>query len=152
MDAWLLGPGFLGTKGTLGPDLSLVLSVLAAVLMIVGWRLAVGGRYEVHRRLQTGAVIVNAVPVVVWMFRSFWRFVVPGLPGNLTRGSYALTTVHAIVGALGVAVGVYLIVRGGEIMRAGARGKDVKTVMRAAFVLYMAGTALGVALYAVLYG
>lgn len=152
MDDFLLGPGFLGTKGTLGPDLSLVLSLLAAALLTVGWRLAAGGRYEVHRWVQTSAVIVNAVPVAIWMVRSFVQYVVPGLPGNLSRGSYTLTSVHAVVGAVGMVMGVYLVLRGREIMREGGRGGDFKRVMRFAYALYMAGTVLGVVLYAVLFG
>ncbi len=47
------GAGLLGTTAPLGADVSLVLTVLAAVLLTIGWRLAVRRRYEAHRWVQT---------------------------------------------------------------------------------------------------
>jgi len=60
---FLQGRGFLGRNGTLGADISLRPSRLAAVLFTIGWRLAARGRYEAHRRVQTAAACLNAVLV-----------------------------------------------------------------------------------------
>lgn len=152
MDAFLTSSGFLGTKGTMGPDLTLVLSLIAAVLLTVGVVWARRRSYQAHRWVQTTAVCLNAVLVLVWMVRSFRLYVVPGFPGDLSHGSYALTTIHAVVGLIGVILGVVLVVRGNQLMASGRSLAAYRTAMRAAYVLYMAGTVLGVVLYVVLYG
>jgi uncharacterized membrane protein YozB (DUF420 family) len=152
VDAFLLSSGFLGTKGTLGPDLTLVLSLVAAVLLTVGVVLARRQSFGAHRWVQTAAVCVNAVLVIVWMIRSFRLYVLPGFPGNLNNGTYALTTVHAVVGLIGVVLGVFLVIRGNQLMATGRSLAGYKTAMRVAYLVYMAGTVLGVVLYVVLYG
>lgn len=143
---------FLGTKAGSAADVSLVVTVVAAIALTVGWRLAAARRYEAHRWVQTVAACLNAVPVVTWMVYSFAKYVVPDLPGVLERGPYLLTTIHAVVGAIGVAVGVYVVIRASQYQ---VRGRDLaplKTVMRAAYLLYMFGVLLGIAVYVALYG
>ena len=61
--------------------------------------------------------------------------------------SYALTTVHAVVGLVGVVLGVFLVIRGNQLMARGASLAGYRTAMRAAYVLYMLGDVLGVVLY-----
>ena len=152
MDAFLLSHGFLGTKGTLGPDLTLALSLVAAVLLTIGVVLARRKRYGAHRWVQTAAVCLNAVLVIVWMIRSFRLYVLPGFPGDLSNGTYAFTTVHAAVGLVGVVLGVFLAIRGNQLMASGRSLARTKPAMRVAYLVYMAGTVLGVVLYVVLYG
>ncbi|MFA4964378.1 MAG: hypothetical protein WC709_01895 [Thermoleophilia bacterium] len=152
MIAYLGGPGFLGTHGSVGADLALVVMVAAFVMLSVGVLLARARRYEAHRRMQTAAVCLNAIPVVAWMVRSFWLYVLPGLPGNLGKQVDALTTVHAATGLVGVAIGVFVVVRGSQLEARGASLSRYKTAMRVAYVLYLLGTALGVWVYIVLYG
>ena len=152
MDAILFGHGFLGTKGTLGPDLTLVLSLVAAVLLTVGVVLARRRSYSGHRWVQTAAVCLNAVLVIVWMIRSFRLYVLPGFPSDLSNGTYAFTTVHAVVGLIGVVLGVYLVIRGNQLMASGRSLAGYKTAMRVAYLVYIAGTVLGVVLYVILYG
>lgn len=152
MDAFLTSSGFLGTKGTLGPDLTLVLSLAAAVLLTLGVFWARRRSYQAHRWVQTAAVCLNALLVIVWMVRSFRWYVLPGFPADLSHGSYALTTIHAVAGLIGVVLGVFLVVRGNLSMASGRSLARYRTAMRAAYVLYMAGTVLGVVLYVVLYG
>lgn len=143
---------FLGTKAAFSADFSLVVTVVAAVLLTIGWRLAVARRYEAHRWTQTVAVILNAIPVAYWMVRSFFTYVAPDLPGILDRGSYLLTTVHAVVGAIGVVVGVYVVIRANQFE---VRGRDIaplKTAMRIAYLVYTLAVLLGIAVYVALYG
>ena len=97
----LQGSGLLGGNGTLGADISLVVSLLAAVLFSIGWRLAARKRFEAHRWVQTAAACLNAVLVLAWMIRSFVVYILPGIPGSFGKGSYAVSTVHAVVGAAG---------------------------------------------------
>jgi uncharacterized membrane protein YozB (DUF420 family) len=152
MVAYLGGTGFLGTHGSVGADLTLVVILVAFALLTVGVVLARTKRYTAHRWVQTTAVILNAIPVVVWMIHSYWLNVRPGLPGNLSKGVDALTTVHGVTGLIGVVIGLFVIIRANQLT---ARGESVgryKNWMRAAYVVYLIATVLGVWVYAKLYG
>ncbi len=87
MIAYLDGAGFLTTKSSVGADLTLVVMLVAFVMLTTGVVLARTKRYAAHRWVQTAAVILNAVPIVVWMIRSYWLYVLPDLPGNLGVGT-----------------------------------------------------------------
>ena len=147
----LQGAGFLGGNGTLGADISLVVSLLAAVLFTIGWRLAARKRFEAHRWVQTGAACLNAVLVLVWMIRSFVIYILPGIPGSFGHGSYAVSTVHAVVGALGMVLGLFVVLRGNELVPRGLRFSNYKLFMRSSYALYMLGTLTGVIVYYVVY-
>ena len=151
MFAFLQGPGFLGGNGTLGADISLVVSLLAAVLFTIGWRLAARKRFEAHRWVQTGAACLNAVLVLVWMIRSFVLYILPGIPGSFGHGSYAVSTVHAVVGAFGMLLGLFVVLRGNGLVPRGLRFSNYKLFMRSSYVLYMLGTLTGVIVYYVVY-
>ena len=142
---------FLGTKASFSADFALVATVVAAILLTVGWRLAVAKRYEAHRWVQTVAVCLNVVPVAFWMIRSFFKYVAPDLPGVLDQGSYLLTTIHAVVGAIGVAVGVYVVVRANRFEMQGRDIAPLKRTMGVSYLLYMLGVLLGIAVYIALY-
>jgi len=142
---------FLGTKAGFSADFSLVTMVVAAVMLTVGWRLAVARRYEAHRWVQTAAVVLNAIPVAFWMIRSFVQYVAPDLPGILDKGSYLLTTIHAVVGAFGVAVGVYVVVRANQFEVGGRDIAPLKRAMGLSYLLYTLGVLLGIAVYVALY-
>jgi len=148
---FLQGAGFLGGNGALGADISLLVSLLAAVLFTIGWRLAVGKRFEAHRWVQTGAACLNAVLVLVWMIRSFVLYILPGIPGSFGHGSYAVSTVHAVVGAFGTALGLFVVLRGNELVPRSLRFSNYKLFMRSSYVLYMLGTLTGVIVYYVVY-
>ena len=152
MSAYLDGAGFLRPHSSIGADLSLVIIIAAFVMLTLGVVLAKSGRYEAHRWVQTSAVTLNAVPVVFWMIRSFRLFVLPGLPGNLSKSIDALTTVHAVTGLIGVVLGLFIVIRANQLAAKGQSLRRYKNAMRAAYVVYLLGTALGVWVYIVLYG
>jgi uncharacterized membrane protein YozB (DUF420 family) len=143
--------GTIATSAGTGAKVSLAVMITAAVLLTVGWRLAVTRRYAAHRWVQTAAVVLNAIPVVAWMIRSYWRYVRPDLPGNLSKGVDLLTTVHAVVGLIGVVLGVFIVIRGNQLEAQGRSLSSYKTRMRIAYVIYMLGTALGLGVYWMLY-
>jgi uncharacterized membrane protein YozB (DUF420 family) len=152
MVAYLGGTGFLGTHGSVGADLSLVVMLVAFVTLTVGVILARTRRYTAHRWVQTTAVCLNAVPVVAWMIRSYWLYVRPGLPGNLSHSADALMTVHAVTGLCGVAIGMFVMIRANQLTARGASVARYKNWMRAAYVVYLLATVLGVWVYIKLYG
>jgi uncharacterized membrane protein YozB (DUF420 family) len=143
--------GTIATSAGAGAKVSLAVMITAAVLLTVGWRLAAAKRYAAHRWVQTAAVVLNAIPVVAWMIRSYWRYVLPDLPGNLSKGVDLLTTVHAVVGLIGVILGVFIVIRGNQLEAQGRSLSSYKTPMRIAYVVYLAGTALGIGVYWMLY-
>jgi uncharacterized membrane protein YozB (DUF420 family) len=152
MIGYLNGAGFLGTHGSIGADLTIVVMVVAFVMLTIGVVLARTRRYAAHRWVQTAAVCLNAIPVVVWMIRSYWLYVRPGLPGNLSKSIDALTTVHAVVGLIGVALGLFVMIRANQLTARGESVSRYKSWMRAAYIVYLLGTALGVWVYFRLYG
>ena len=145
------GPGFLGTNATFRPDLALVLILISSSLFTIGWRLAVHKHYRIHRWVQTTAAFLNAVVVLTSMVSSFITYILPGIPAKLTEGSYGVTTVHALVGAIGLLLGVFVDLRGNGLVPKGLRFKDYKLFMRTSYALYMLATLGGIVVYIVVY-
>jgi uncharacterized membrane protein YozB (DUF420 family) len=152
MVGYLDGAGFITAHASIGADLSLVITVAAAILLTVGVVLAKSKRYKAHRWVQTAAVCLNAVPVIFWMIRSFWLYVRPGLPGNLSKTVDAVTSVHALVGLIGVVIGMVIMIRANQLMARGESLSRYKNFMRIAYVVYLVATALGIWVYIALYG
>ena len=144
--------GFLTGRSSLGADISLLLSAVAIVLLTAGVLLVRRRRYDAHRRLQTSAVILSTIVVAFWMVVSLARFILPGIPGSLSKHGHALAATHAVVGIVGVALGVFLVVRANQLTRRGKSVSRYKTRMRLAYGVYLAGFVLGGALYVVTYG
>ncbi len=148
----LAASGFLTGRSSLGADLSVLVSAAAVVLLTAGVVLARRRRYDAHRWAQTVAVILNAILVALWMMQSLVRFILPGLPGSLSEKGHTLAAIHAATGAVGVALGIFVVVRATQLTRRGKSVSRYKTRMRVAYFVYLAGFALGVALYVVTYG
>ena len=144
--------GAMTTTAPRGAALSLVLIVVTAILFTVGWRLAMRRRYEAHRWVQTVAACLNAAVVLVWMIHSFTANVAPQIPAKLNERAYAVATVHALVGAIGLVTGMFVVLRGNELVPQRLRFKNYKPYMRGAYALYLLGTVTGVVLYVVAYG
>jgi len=151
MNDLLQGPWLLGATAGFGANLSLAVMLLAAAMFTVGWRLAARGQLEAHRWVQTAAACLNAVLVLAWMVRSFVLYVLPEIPAKLGEGSYAITTVHAVVGAIGLVLGLFVVLRGNELVPQALRFTNYKPFMRWSYALYMLGTVMGVIVYVVLY-
>ncbi len=148
---FLNGPGFLGTHAPLHSDLTLVMILVTAGMFTAGWRLAVHKHDTLHRRVQTAAVILNTLVVLVTMVSSFWIYIVPGIPAKLGEGSYGLTTLHAAIGLAGLLLGVFVVLRANNWVPRPLRFKNYKLVMRTSYAIYMLATLVGVVLYGVVY-
>jgi uncharacterized membrane protein YozB (DUF420 family) len=147
MAVFLNRPGFLGTHANFLSDLTLVSVLLTAVLFTLGLQLAKHKQYEAHRWVQTGTAGINAVVVLGVMINSFMVHILPGIPGKLSEGSYGVTTFHAFVGMLGLILGIFVVLRGNELVPNGLRFNNYKTFMRISYVLYMLATFIGVIVY-----
>jgi uncharacterized membrane protein YozB (DUF420 family) len=147
MVQWLTGPGFLGAGAPLYSDLSLLLILLAAGLFTWGWRLAAGRQYASHRWVQTAAATLNALVVLSVMIASFVKHILPGVPNKLLEGSYGVTTVHAMVGAVGLILGIFVVVQANRRIPKRLPFRNVRQTMRVSYALYLASTFLGVLVY-----
>ncbi len=145
------GVGFLGTSAPFRSDLSLLLIITSAILLTIGWRLAVAKHFEIHRWIQTTAVIVNTLAVATVMIPAFVSFILPGIPGRLLEGSYGVTTIHAIIGAIGLILGIFIVLRANGLMPAALRFRNYKAFMRTSYSIYMLSTVIGVVVYIVVY-
>jgi uncharacterized membrane protein YozB (DUF420 family) len=145
------GSGFLGTNAPFISDVTLILMLLTAVLFTLGWQLAVRRRYNAHRWVQTWAVLLNTVVVLIVMVSSFVIFILPGIPAKLGEGSYGITTVHALIGLVSLLLGVYVTLVGNELLPKSMRFTNYKLFMRISYALYMLATLLGIVVYIVVF-
>jgi len=143
--------GFLGTHAPFISDLTLVLILLTAILFTIGWQLAVHKRLEAHRWVQTTSACLNALVVLSVMINIFVVHILPGIPGKLLTGDYAVTTVHAFVGMCGLLLGIFVVLRANKLVPKRLRFKKYKPFMRTSYGLYMAATLLGVIVYLEVY-
>jgi putative membrane protein len=146
------GLATVAVKAPRGAVISLVLIIVTAILFTIGWRLAVQRRYEAHRLVQTVAVCLNAAVVLIWMIKSFTHNIAPEIPAKLNERTYAVATTHALVGAIGLVFGVFVMLRGNGLVPKRLQFSNYKPYMRAAYALYMLGALTGVILYLVAYG
>lgn len=151
MNALLNGPGFLGTNANFRSDATLVLILVTEVLFTIGWRLAIRKRYVAHRWVQTSAVILNTIVVLITMISSFMVYILPGIPGKLNEGSYGLTTVHAFVGLVGLLLGVFIVLQENNLVPEALRFRNYKLFMRTSYLLYSLAALTGVIVYIVVF-
>lgn len=148
---FLIRPGFLGTHASLLADLSLVLILTSSILFTIGWQLAVHKHYKAHKWIQTCAAFVNATVVISFMINSFIVHILPGLPSKLFQGDYAVTTIHALIGAAGLLLGLYNVIQAHKLVPEKLRFRRFKLMMRISYSLYMLATVGGVTVYLLVY-
>lgn len=151
MSSLFKSPGFLGTNAPFISDLSLILMLLTAVLFTIGWQMAVRRRDKAHRWVQTWAVLLNSIVVLIVMTSSYVIFILPGIPNKLGEGSYGITTVHALLGSVSLILGVYVTLVGNGLLPKRLRFTNYKLFMRTSYVLYMLATFLGIVIYIVVF-
>lgn len=145
------GPSFLGTHAPFISDLTLICILLTAILFTIGWQLARHKWFEAHRWIQTSSASLNAVVVLSVMINSFVLHILPGIPGKLRMGDYAVTTIHALVGMSGLLLGIFVVLRANKLVPKRLRFNNYKRFMRTSYWLYMAATLLGLIVYLEVY-
>jgi uncharacterized membrane protein YozB (DUF420 family) len=141
-------PGFLGTRAHFLSDLTLVLIIISSTLFTIGWQLAVHKHYGIHRWVQTTAATINAIVVVGVMILSFLKFILPAIPGKLIEPSVWVTVIHAIIGLIGLLLGVFIVLRANKIIIPRRFWfNNYKLFMRTSYAIYMLATLIGVIVY-----
>ncbi len=132
-------------------NITLTLTLITAVSFTIGWQLARHKKFEAHRWVQTITVIVNAGVVLIVMVNSFLTHILPGIPSRLLQGDYAVTTLHALIGTVGLLLGIFVVLRGNGLVPKALQFKNYKLFMRTSYILYMLATLLGVIVYIEVY-
>jgi uncharacterized membrane protein YozB (DUF420 family) len=143
--------GFLGTHANLATDITLVVGLLVATLFTIGVVMAVQGRYQVHRWIQTSAATLNAIFVLWMMILPFRDFVARDFMGSRPPLFYYVTSLHALIGFFGLTLGVFVVLRANKIklIPKALRFNNYKLFMRVSYSLYMLATLVGLGVYLV---
>jgi len=140
-------PGFFGTAANFAADATLVAMLTIALLFTVGAGLAHLHRYTAHRWVQTSAACLNVILVIWLMILPYRDFVLPGIPDRLGERFYAVTTLHALIGAIALPFGMFVVLRGNELVPQRLKFSNYKGFMRVAYSLYILTILLGVWVY-----
>jgi uncharacterized membrane protein YozB (DUF420 family) len=148
MDEFLHQPGFFGTSANRAGDITLTLIIISAALFTLGAALALRGRYEAHRKVQTAGVILSSVMVLWMMVFPFIDFVIRDTGGPRPAQFYLVTSLHGLVGIAAFFFGIFVALRGNKLLIPERfRFNNYKPYMRAAYGLYMLVILLGVWTY-----
>ena len=147
MTEFLHQPGFLGTSANMAADFTLMMMLGIAALFTLGVIMAVRRHYRVHRWIQTTAALLNLGMVLWMMILPFRDFVLSGIPSQLNERFYWLTSLHGLAGGIALIFGLFVTLRGNELVPSALKFNNYKRFMRIAYTLYMAATVLGVLVY-----
>ncbi|MFO7538922.1 MAG: DUF420 domain-containing protein [Chloroflexota bacterium] len=142
-------PGFLGTHANFAADFTLIMMLLIAGLFTLGVGMARRQRYEAHRWIQTSAALLNLVMVLWMMILPFRDFVVRDVGGPRPTFFYTVTSAHAIIGFVALTFGLFVTLRGNELVPQPLKFNNYKLYMRVSYGLYMGATLLGVWVYVI---
>ena len=137
--------GFLA-GGTLLADLNVLLQILLVLGLTAGALLARAGNIEAHRINQTVWVLVNAALVAFIMASSMAGFKLAKL-ADLANAGNAITVLHAVIGTLTVAAGLWLVLQMNDLLPQRWHVRGWKTLMRLTLAGYWAVALLGLATY-----
>ena len=153
---WIFAQGKEGDPGFLGPgvliaDINLALQIMLLLGLTFGAWLARKGRIEAHRVNQTTWVLVNAALVIFIMWGSMADAPL-SRAADLAPTKVWLTWLHAAIGSLTVAAGVWLILQMNDILPARWHVSWWKNLMRATLIGYWIVALLGFTTYYLWYG
>ncbi len=147
MTELLHSPGFLGTNANFAADMTLIIMLGVAALFTTGLVLARLKKFTAHRWCQTTAAAINLILVLWLMVLPFRDFVARDLGGPRPHFFYVVTTLHATIGGIALLFGVFVALRGNNLMVKPLRFKNYRGFMRLSYVLYILATAIGVWVY-----
>jgi uncharacterized membrane protein YozB (DUF420 family) len=149
MNDLLHAPGFLGTNANFAADLTLVIMLLVAALFSFGFYLARSENFNAHKWVQTSGALLNLIMVLWMMVLPFRDFIIQDQGGPRERFFYIVTALHALIGLSATIFGLFVVLRGHNLMPKFLRFNNYKPFMRTAYTLYLVATLVGVAVYLV---
>jgi len=144
--------GLLGTGAGGSADLNLLLQLAMATVLTLGMFLARAKRFRAHAWTQSAVLLLNLVAIGGVMVPSFHRQVLPNAASVGRDASYTVAMIHAGLGALTEALGIYvMLVAATNIIPPRLRFQNYKLWMRATLALWWVVVAWGVGVYYVWY-
>lgn len=147
MTEFLHQPGFLGTHANMAADFTLSLSILAMLIFSFGVYLALNGRYDTHKWVQTSGALLNVILVLWMMLLPYRDFILRDQGGPREQIFYSITMLHAVVGLFAFVLGNFVVLRGHKLVPKALQFKNYKLFMRTAYTLYFITTVLGIGVY-----
>ena len=138
----------LGVSAPASANLNLAVQVLMGLALLVGMFLARRKMFRAHAACQSAVVLLNLIPITLFMLPVFRRGVAPALTTRLGEPFYAVSTAHALLGTLAELLGIYIILRAGtSLVPTAFRFENYKRWMRTELVLWWIVIALGLGTY-----
>jgi plastocyanin/uncharacterized membrane protein YozB (DUF420 family) len=133
-------------------NLNLAAQLLMGSALLVGMFLARRKLFRAHAVCQSVVVLINLIPIGIYMLPVFGRGVMPTLPGTLGDRFYLVSTIHAALGTLAEVFGIYIILSAGtKLLPQALRLENYKRWMRAELALWWLAIVLGLGVYLVWY-
>jgi uncharacterized membrane protein YozB (DUF420 family) len=145
------GSGFLGTHAGILSDITLILVLVVVGLFTSGFFLARQKNLLVHRTVQTVAFFTILIVALVMMVLSFRDYVLNDLGGPRPHYFYIITTLHAVMGAIGLIIGLYVVLGAGLLGPNVLPLKYYKGFMRLALIIFIMAAATGIWVYSTWY-
>lgn len=147
MTEFLHQPGFFGTEANFAADMLLTLSLVVVTLFSIGFYLAIKGKYDTHKWVQTTGAVINVILVLWLMILPYREFIINDVGGPREAIFYQVTMLHAGVGLVAFMLGNFVVLRGHKLVPRFLRFNNYKLFMRTAYGLYLTTTILGLWLY-----
>jgi plastocyanin len=139
--------------GTPAANWNLLAQALMMAALTLGWILARGKKFGPHHRLQTSVVLFNLVMIFTVMLPSLRREVLTQALPAFKDPYYALAALHALVGTIAAALGVYVILSAGtKLLPKSIEIQNWRLWMRRTLACWALAFALGLGVYFVWYG
>ena len=144
--------GFLGMGATFRADLNLVIQLTMALALLVGMFLAKRKQFRAHKYCQSSVMLLNLVMIFLIMRPSFHTQVEPQLVEGLKEAYYLVPFVHATLGTIAEALGIYIVlVAATKLVPQKLRFKRYKPWMLTELALWWIVVLIGVCTYYVWY-
>ena len=144
-----LNAGFLGTAAPRYADVILIVELAMGLALIVGAFLARQQKYRAHAACQSTVIVLNLFAIILFMLPSFRGKVAPKIPSKLGISYYGLATAHGVLGTIGEAAAIYIVIGAGtKWLPERFRLQHYKFWMRSVLVLWWIVLILGVFTYA----
>lgn len=140
--------GLFGNVAPVSADVVLLSEITMGLALIAGAVLARRKHYRLHAWCQSAVVLLNLLPVALFMVPSYWQAVAPGLLKHIGRSYYWLATIHGVFGISAELLALYIVLGAAtNILPAPFRPVRYKPWMRSALALWWLALLLGVATY-----
>jgi plastocyanin/uncharacterized membrane protein YozB (DUF420 family) len=138
-------PGFIGPFAS---NVNLAVQLLMGTALLIGMGLARRKRFRAHAICQSAVVLLNFIPIFIFMAPVFHRGVQPALPAGLSDSFFLFPTVHATLATVAELLGLYIILRAGtNLLPQALRFTNYKKWMRAELALWWLVIAFGLGTY-----